>query len=382
LSAADRQSCSLFEVMAVMAKLGTIAVGGPAVHVAMLRDETVNRRHWLDDREFLDLFGAVSVLPGPSSTQLAIVLGRRRAGWLGLVVGGACFIGPAMLIVLALAWTYSRYGTTPTGGGILYGVEPVVIAVVAVALWQLGRTALKRRWFLIIGAIAVAAYLTGINVLIPLAAGGLAVTVIDNRARFTGMHAWIPFLTGVTVTATATTHHPRPRALSVLAEFSKLGVVVFGSGYVLLAFLRADLVTHLHWLTERQLLDAVAAGQITPGPVFTTATFVGYLVGGTPSALLATAGIFVPSFLMVAALEPFVRRIRRSIWLGPALDGITVAALGPMVGVALDLGRTAIIDPFTAILAVVALAVLLRWNPNGLWLVLTAAVIGVLHLHV
>jgi chromate transporter len=359
-----------------MLKLGTIAFGGPAVHIAMLRDEAVRRRQWLADEEFLDRLGAVSLLPGPSSTQLAMVLSRRRAGWVGLAVGGVCFIAPAMLIVLGLAWAYTRYGTTPTGGGVLYGVEPVVVAVVAVALWQLGRSALKRRWFAVVGIMAVAAYFAGINVVVPLLAGGLIVSVIENRRRLSRTHALIPLVSAAPAVGAASV---RPGVVDVLAEFAKLGVVVFGSGYVLLAFLRADLVGHLHWLTEQQVLDAVAAGQITPGPVFTTATFVGYVLGGVPLALAATAGIFLPSFFMVAALEPFIGRIRRSPWLGPALDGVTVAALGLMAGVTVDLARTAITDGFTAALAVVALGVLVRWRLNAIWIVAAGALIGIAH---
>jgi chromate transporter len=364
------------EVALLMGKLGVIAFGGPAVHVAMLRDEVVERRGWLDDRDFLDLFGAVSVLPGPTSTQLAIVLSRRRAGWVGLVVGGSCFIAPAMLIVLGIAWAYTRYRATPTGGGVLNGVEPVVVAVVVVALWQLARVALTKRWYAVVGAGAIAAYFAGLNVLIPLVAGGIIVAVVANRHRPIGGHG----LTGVLPTLpAAVVGKTRPHLVAVLGEFAKLGVVVFGSGYVLLAFLRADLVGHLHWLTQRQVLDAVAAGQVTPGPVFTTATFVGYLVGGVPAALVATAGIFVPSFLMVAALEPFVGRIRRSPWLGSALDGITVAALGLMAAVTVDLGRTAVHDALTGILAVGALAVVIRWKPNAVWLVAAGATVGAVH---
>ena len=361
-----------------MLKLGTLAFGGPAVHVAMLREEAVRRRRWLHDREFLDLFGAVSILPGPSSTQLAIVLARRRAGWLGLALGGACFIAPAMAIVLGLAWAYVRYRSTPTGGGLLYGVEPVVVAVVAVALWELARSALTRRWFVLIGGVALAGYFAGINVLIPLVFGGLVATLIENRHALPGSHGLLLVFPALSAEAIA---RVRPGAVAVLAEFAKLGVVVFGSGYVLLAFLRADLVTHLHWLTERQVLDAVAAGQVTPGPVFTTATFVGYLLGGTPLALVATAGIFAPSFVMVAVLERLMGRIQRSRWLAPALQGVTMAALGLMAGVTIDLGRAAITDPFTAILAAVALAVLLRWRPNGVWLVLAGAAAGIAHSH-
>jgi len=364
----------LREVAGLMAKLGCIAFGGPAVHVAMLRDETVARRGWVTDAEFLDLFGAVSVLPGPSSTQLAIVLSRRRAGWLGLVVGGVCFIAPAMVIVLGLAWAYRRYGATPTGGGVLYGVRPVVVAIVVVALWQLARTAVKRRWYVVIGAGTVAGYLLRVNVLALLAASALAVVLIDNRRR---LHASAPL--PLAIAAAVGARPARPGLAAVLGEFAKLGVIVFGSGYVLLAFLRADLVGHLHWLTQRQVLDAVAAGQVTPGPVFTTATFVGYLLGGVPAALVATAGIFVPSFVMVAAVEPHIGRLRRSPWFGAALDGVTVAALGLMAGVTIDLGRTAVRDPLTAVIGLAALAVAAYWKPNAAWLVAAGAAGGIAH---
>ncbi|MEN3271264.1 MAG: chromate transporter [Actinomycetota bacterium] len=361
-----------------MLKLGTIAFGGPAVHVAMLREETVRRRRWLEDDEFLDLFGAVSVLPGPTSTQLAIVLSRRRAGWRGLVLGGACFIAPAMAIVIAMAWAYRRYHATPTGGGVLHGVGPVVVAIVAVALWDLARVALKRRWYIGIGALAIAGYAAGINPLLPLLAGGVTVALVANRNTLgRGTHALLPLLP-VVLPSTGTTR-VRPGMGAVAAEFAKLGVIVFGSGYALLAFLRADLVGHLHWLTDQQVLDAVAAGQITPGPVFTTATFVGYLLGGIPLALVATVGIFVPSFLLVAILEPHIGRIRASAWLGPALDGITVASLGLMAAVTAQLGRHAIHDALTALLAVVSLAMLVRWHPNVVWLVAGGAAIGITH---
>lgn len=371
-----------------MLKLGTIAFGGPAVHVALLREETVRRRRWLQDAEFLDLFGAVSVLPGPSSTQLAIVLARRRAGWAGLLAGGACFILPAMAIVLALAWAYVRYGSTPTGGGVLYGVGPVVIAVVVVAVWELARSALmphrEHGWLAVAGlaAVGVAAaggYLAGLNVLVILAAAGLVVSLVSNWRRLRpAARSLLPVLP-VGLLATAAPARPRPGLAAIAGEFLKLGVVVFGSGYVLLAFLQRDLVSGLGWLSTRQVLDGVIAGQITPGPVFTTATFLGYLLGGVPAGIVATAAIFAPSFVMVAALEPLIGRIRSSPWAGAALDGITIAALGLMAGVTVDLGRTAITDPLTAVVAVVALLVVLRWRPNTAWLVLAGAAIGIAH---
>jgi chromate transporter len=373
--AAADGSGRLREVAALMLKLGTIAFGGPAVHVAMLRDETVRRRQWLDDREFLDLFGAVSVLPGPSSTQLAMVLSRRRAGWPGLALGGACFIAPAMAIVLSLAWAYDRFHTTPAGGGVLDGVMPVVVAVVAVALWELARSALRRRWHALIGVAAGGAYLAGLNPLLPLLGGGAVAVLHANRDRV-ARRTNVLLPVGPALVSAAVGARPRVGAAAVAAEFAKLGVVVFGSGYALLALLRADLVEHLHWLTDQQLLDAVAAGQITPGPVFTTATFVGYLLGGVPLALVATAAIFLPSFVMVAVIEPVVGRVRRSRWLGPALDGVTVAALGLMAGVTIQLGDRAIHDLLTAVLAVASLAVLLRWRPNAAVLVAAGAAVG------
>jgi len=387
-AATRRPPRRLGEVAVVMLKLGTIAFGGPAVHVAMLREETVRRRRWLEDAEFLDLFGAVSVLPGPSSTQLAIVLSRRRAGWAGLLVGGACFILPAMAIVLAMAWAYVRYGSTPTGGGVLYGVGPVVVAVVAVAVWELARGALVRHreqgWLAVaglaaVGVAALAGYLVGGNVLVILAAAGLVVTLVANwrRLRPAGCSLLPVLPVGLLATAVPARRHPGLAALA--GEFLKLGVVVFGSGYVLLAFLRRDLVADLGWLDTRQVLDAVVAGQITPGPVFTTATFLGYLLGGVPAAVVATAGIFAPSFVLVAVLEPLVGRVRRSPWASTTLDGITMAALGLMAGVSVDLGRTAITDPLTAAIALVALLVMLRWRPNTAWLVLVGAVIGIAH---
>jgi chromate transporter len=321
------------------------------------------------------------------------VLSRRRAGWAGLLLGGACFILPAMAIMLTLAWAYVRYGATPTGGGVLYGVGPVVIALVAVAVWELarGRVAHHREqgWLAMaslaaVSVAALAAYLVGVNVLVILAAAGLVVTLVANWRRLRpAAHVLLPVLPVLPVAlltaAIPARRHPGPGLAAIAGEFLKLGVVVFGSGYALLAFLRRDLADGLGWLSTRQVLDAVVAGQVTPGPVFTTATFVGYLLGGVPGAAVATAGIFLPSFVMVAALEPLVGRIRRSAWAGTALDGVTMGALGQMAGVTVDLGRAAITDPLTALVAVVALGVVLRWRPNALWLVLAGAVIGIAH---
>jgi chromate transporter len=356
------------EVAAVMLKLGTIAFGGPAAHVALLRDEAVVRRQWVDDREFLELLGAVSVLPGPSSTQLAIALGRRRAGWRGLAAAGL-FIVPAVLIVLALAWAYTRYGTTSGGAGILYGVEPVVVAIIVLALRDLARTAFRRRWLVVLALGAMVAYAVGINVLVPLLAAGLVAAFDERGAR-------LAFLATGPV---ALVSDREPGVAAVLAEFLKLGTVVFGSGYVLVAFLRADLVEHLHWLTEQQVLDAVSIGQVTPGPVFTTATFIGYQLGGLPTALAATVGIFAPSFVLVALLERCIGAIRRSPALSRGLEGVSAAALGLMAAVTVDIAHTAIDDVLTIALALGALLAMARFRVNPIVVLAVGAAIGVVH---
>lgn len=368
----------LREVTLLFLKLGTIAFGGPAAHTAMMRDEVVRRRGWLADQEFLDLLGATNLIPGPNSTELAIHLGYRRAGWRGLVAGGAAFILPAMLIVLAIAWAYARYGTRPAAEWLLYGVKPVIIAVVAQALWGLGKTAVKGPLIAVAGAAAFGLLLLGANEIALLAAAGLLVMLVTNRQRVGGGGAaGVLFLPAGGVPALpALAAGASVPLLKLFLVFLKIGSVLFGSGYVLLAFLRADLVDQYGWLTEAQLIDAVAVGQFTPGPVFTTATFIGYVVAGVPGALVATVGIFLPAFVFVALTHPFVPRLRRSPWLGAFLDGVNVASLALMAAVTLQLGRAALTDPLTVLLALAAVAALLRWQVNSAWLVLAGAVVG------
>ena len=378
---------SLSEVAAVAAKLGFTAFGGPAAHIAMLREEVVVRRQWLSDEYFLDLVGATNLIPGPNSTEMVIHVGYLRAGWRGLILAGLLFILPAATMVLALAWAYVEYGTTPAGESLLYGIKPVIIAVVAQALWGLGRTAVKGPGLLAVGIAAAALYLIGFNELAILFGGALLVLIA--RAA---MHRWggrpgfslaLPFsalpLTAIPLPAVLLQAAPVPVSLTTLfLTFLKIGAVLYGSGYVLLAFLRGDFVERLGWLTDQQLLDAVAVGQFTPGPVFTTATFVGYLVAGLPGAVLATIGIFLPSFFFVALLHPIVPRLRRYPWTAALLDGVNVAAMGLMAGVTWQLGRDAIVDPVTAVLAIVAAVLLIRYRINSAWLVIGGGIIGLL----
>jgi chromate transporter len=367
----------LVEVGMLFLRLGVTAFGGPAAHIAIMHDEVVRRRKWINEQGFLDLLGAANLIPGPTSTELAIYLGFRRVGWIGLVLAGVCFILPAMLIVLALAWAYVKFGTTPLASGIFYGILPVVIAIVAQALWNLGRKAVKSWLTGILGLLVVALYFLGVNILILLLAAGLVAMFGENLPRIKRLPAvgfWLP-LGGAGLLAGSIAF-----SLPVLfLNFLKIGATLYGSGYVLLAYLRADFVRSLGWLTDKQLIDAIAIGQVTPGPVFTTATFIGYLLGGFPGAIMATAGIFLPSFIFVAAASLLINRVRNSPWTAGFLDGVNVASLGLMLGVTIQLGFTAILDPLTILIALVSLFLLLRFKVNSTWLIAGGALIGFIH---
>ncbi|HUI90550.1 MAG TPA: chromate efflux transporter [Anaerolineales bacterium] len=365
------------EVAALFLRLGLTAFGGPAAHIAIMRDEVVTKRKWITEQEFLDLFGAANLIPGPTSTETAIYLGYRRVGWIGLVLAGVCFILPAMLIVLALSWAYVRYGTTSWASGILYGIMPVVMAIIAQALWGLGRKAVKNWWTGIIGLCAVISYVLGVNILVILLVAGSVVMIGENvqRIKVLPMAGILLPLAGLNLLTSSA-----PFSLTLLfLNFLKIGATLYGSGYVLLAFLRADFVLHLGWLTDRQLFDAIAIGQITPGPVFTTATFIGYLLGGIPGALLATLGIFLPSFVFVALSSLFIHRIRNSPWASGFLDGVNAASLGLMLAVSLQLASTALIDPLTMGVAIISLIILIRFQANSTWLIAGGALAGLLH---
>lgn len=375
---------SLVEIARLFVRLGATAFGGPAAHVAMMEDEVVRRRGWLTRDQFLDYLGATNLIPGPNSTELAIHVGHARGGWPGLVVAGVSFIVPATLIVGAVAWAYVRYGTLPEIAGVLYGVKPVVIAIVAQALWGLGRSAVKTPFLALLGVGAVAAVVAGAHELIVLAACGAAMALARSASRL--RRRATPAVAGAAVASGAGRAAAFAGAAAITAApfglwplflvFTKVGAVLFGSGYVLLAFLRADLVERLGWLTEQQLLDATAVGQVTPGPVFTTATFVGYVLGGPAGAVVATVGIFLPAFVFVALSGPIVPRLRRSAIAGAALDGVNVASLALMAVVSWQLGRAALVDALTIAAGVASAVVLLRYRINSAWLIAGGAVVG------
>ena len=356
----------LRELAAVFGVLGATAVGGPAAHIAMTRSAIVERRRWLDDAEYLDLIGMANLVPGPTSTEVAMHVGRVRAGGAGLVVAGASFILPAVAIVLALAWAYDTYGTEPAVEDLLRGVKPVVLAIVVHAIVGLGRAAVRTPVTAVVALAAVAAHLVGVDELASLVAGGVVHALWARRRS-------LPSSTALLLPVAAD-----PSLWRILGVFLRIGAVLYGSGYVLLAFLRHDVVEVHGWLTEEQLLDAVAIGQVTPGPVFTTATFVGYLVAGVPGAAVATVAIFLPSFVFVAVTGGLVRRIRRSPLAAAVLDGVNAAAVGLMAGVCIALAGDAIVDVLTAVLAAAALAVLVRFRPNPAWLLAAGALVGVL----
>lgn len=368
------QSTSLCELAAFFLRLGTTAFGGPAAHIAIMEDELVRRRKWLSREAFLDLLGASNLIPGPSSSELAIHIGYLRAGWLGLLVAGSCFILPAAVIVAALAWLYVHFGKLPAASAILYGVKPVVIAIVVQALWGLGRTAIKTKLLALIGVCAVAAAFLGLHPLLLLVVAGGVTALSEVRGSLSSA----PAFSAARIAAAATTGAASFNLASLFLVFLKIGAVVFGSGYVLLAFLRTDLVVQRGWLTDSQLIDAVAVGQLTPGPVFTTATFIGYLLGGLRGSVVATVGIFTPAFLLVAASGPLVPLIRRSKVAGAFLDGVNVGSLALMAEVSWQLGRASLVDFATAAAAVVSAVALLRWRVNSVWLIFGGAVLGLL----
>ncbi len=385
---------SLTELALFFLRLGTTAFGGPAAHIAIMEDELVRRRKWLSREKFLDLLGASNLIPGPSSSELAIHIGYLRAGWIGLILGGVCFILPAALIVAVIAWAYVRFGHLPAVSALLYGVKPVVVAVILQALWGLGRTAVKSSLLALAGAICVALSFLGVNALAILAGAGVAIACVRAFVHARKEHRAAPgafplirssvrlklmklFPLGGAGAATTITTGLAPGLWSLFLVFLKIGSVIFGSGYVLLAFLRTDLVAHRMWVTDAQLVDAVAIGQVTPGPVFTTATFLGYLLRGPVGAVAATVGIFLPAFILVAISGPLIPLIRRSAIAGAFLDGVNVASLALMAAVSYQLGRSAIVDWLTIGLAIVSAILLLRYRINSAWLVLGGGLAGI-----
>ena len=335
-------------------------------------DEFVARRSWLGRQEFLDLVSAANMIPGPNSTELALHIGHRRAGWAGLLVAGIAFILPSALLVGVLAALYVRYGRLAEVSALLHGVHPVAVAVVLQALLRLGRSAVKGPFLALVGTAALAAKVLGVHELLILFVCGFGCAFAGRSANRSALQATAPLALPALVSASI----PGLTTGSLFLFFAKVGSVLFGSGYVLYAFLRADLVERWHWRTEQQLMDAVAAGQVTPGPLFTTATFIGYVLAGLPGAVAATVGIFLPAFVFVAITARWVRRLRASAAAARMLDGVNVASLALMADVAVRLGAATLSSPLAVVLFGAAVYALVRLRLNAAWLVLGGAVVG------
>ena len=374
------------QLLGLFLKLGVTAFGGPAAHIAMMEDEVVTRRGWMTRERFLDLIGATNLIPGPNSTEMAIHIGFVRAGIVGLVVAGISFILPAALITLGCAWAYDRFQTVPQAEALLYGIKPAVIAVILSAVWRLGKTAAKGPFLIVVGFVVMLLVLFGINEIMALLGGGIVGILWQlgsrlGKGKMLLGFAWLPS-GNLALSVTAASSSPVTLA-SLGLFFLKIGCVLFGSGYVLIAFLQGGLVEQYQWLTQQQLLDAVAIGQFTPGPVLTTATFIGYVLAGPLGALVATLGIFGPSFLFVLATNPLIPRLRQSAVAGAFLDAVNASAIGLMAAVTVELARHTLInweakqiDWGAGLIALVSAAVLFRYKVNAARLVLGGAVIG------
>ena len=370
---------SLAELARLFLKLGMIAFGGPPAHIAMMEEEVVTRRGWLTREQFLDFLGATNLIPGPNSTEMAIHVGRLRAGWPGLLVAGASFILPSAVMVTALAWAYVRFGSLPEVSGIMYGVKPIVIALIIQAIFKLAKTAVKSTSLAAVGALAALATALGADQLLVLAGGGFLAGIIFLLRGRKGPPPLSTFLAGGTAfsgTVAGSSVGASFSLTGLFLVFLKIGAIIFGGGYVLVALIRSNLVAHLHWISERQLLDAVAMGQVTPGPISTTATFIGFLLAGVPGAAIATIAIFLPAFFFVAISGPLVPRLRHSPLAGAVLDGVNVAALALIAVVTWQLFRAAVVDWTTLILAALSFFLLLRYRINSIWLILAGAVTG------
>jgi chromate transporter len=367
---------NLTEIAGQFLRLGFIAFGGPAAHIALMEEEFVRRRAWLSRERFLDLVGAVSLLPGPSSTELAIYLGQMRGGLPGLIVAGAAFILPAAFLVVALAWAYLRFGSVPQVAGLLFGVKPVVVVLIAQAIWALGKTALRTVSLAVLAAAIIVLSILAVPPLVLLIGAGVVWMVAKEiGARRSRGAAMLPILAGAASSSAAAI----PIGVTpVFLYFLKVGAVLFGGGYVLLALLRADLVVGLHWLTEAQLLDAIAVSQATPGPFFTVATFIGYLLGGWRGATLATIGMFLPAFVFVAATAKFLPRLRQSKAASAFLDGVNAAAVALMAFVGWQFAHAALLNAPALAMAAVSAVLVFRYKVNSAWMILGAALVGVL----
>ncbi len=379
----EKQAGVYSEIARLFFKLGLIAFGGPAAHIAMMEDEFVTRRKWISREHFLDLIGATNLIPGPNSTEMTMHLGYERGGWAGLFISGTCFIFPAAVLTGIVAWFYVSFGSLPQVEPFLYGIKPAVIAVILGAVWKLGKKAVKGWQFAVLGILVAVAVLLGVGEIIALLVGGV-VGMLWLRATGHGdsktAARYLPILFQDSTAVVAAGGGVAAAATISLWKigffFLKIGAILYGSGYVLVAFLEGGLVNDLGWLTQEQLLDSIAMGQFTPGPVLTTSTFIGYLLAETPGAIVATLGIFLPSFIFVLILNPLIPKLRQSAWLSAFLDAVNVAAVALMVAVTILLGMDTLVGWETWLIAILSAVLVLKFKVNAAWIVLGSAILG------
>ncbi len=361
----------LLELALLFFKLGTLSFGGPAVHIAMMEEEVVRKRKWMTHEHFLDLVGATNLIPGPNSTEMTMHCGNERAGWRGLIVAGSAFIFPAVAITVVFAWLYQQYGQLPQVEPFIYGIKPAVISMIVAAVYTLGKKAVKNLELALLGIGTIIASLLGMNEIAALfACGGIGALLHLfkrwNSPRMMLSIAAAPLLLMSSISLT-----------KLFFTFLKVGALLYGSGYVLFAFLDAELVA-TGFMSRQQLIDAIAVGQFTPGPVSSTATFVGYQLGGFSGALLATLGIFLPSFLLVALLNPLIPAMRRSKFLGAFLDSVNVASVAVILSVAIFMGADTLTDWRTIVIAAIAIIISLKWKINAAFIIMGGALLGYL----
>lgn len=368
----------LRELAVLFFRLGVTAFGGPAAHIGMMEDEVVTRRGWLSRQHFLDLVGATSLIPGPNSTEMTMHIGYERAGWRGLVVAGSLFILPAAVLTGILAWLYVEFGSLPAVEPLLVGIKPAVIGIIVTAVYRLLPKAVKNWQLAVIGLGVLAAAFLGVDEVVALLVGGVLGALLLRAVTVSAALLLLPLPVGSLRLFMQPEGETAVSLWSLGAFFLKIGAILYGSGYVLIAYLEGGLVDQLGWLTQAELLDAIAIGQFTPGPVLTTATFVGYLIAGAPGAVVATLGIFLPSFLFVLLLNPLIPKMRQSVWLSAFLDAVNVAAVGLMVAVLINLGRQTFVNWQGVLIALLALVASVRFKVNSAWIVLGGAVLGYL----
>jgi len=367
------QKNELKEIAKLFFKLGSIAFGGPAAHIAMLEDEVVRKRKWLTQEHFLDLVGATNLIPGPNSTEMTMHCGYERAGRKGLFVAGICFIFPAVVITSVLAWLYQTYGQLPEVAPFIYGIKPAVISIIIMAAFRLGKKALKNTELAILGIITLVANLLGVNEIIALfGCGFLGLGLYYFKQNTGALKSFIPLL------LFQVTDPTKFGTFKIFLTFLKIGAILYGSGYVLFAFLDTELVAN-GWLTRQALIDAVAIGQLTPGPVLSTATFIGWQMNGIAGAIVATLGIFLPSFLFVLILHPLIPKMRRLKVIRAFLDAVNVAAVALIVAVCVEMARDTLTDWRTILIGAASLIIVFVFKKtNSAFIVLGGAMVGYL----